>query len=218
MMPVTTKAPSRCAIHEAGHAVMSWALGLTDPGPMTVVPAEGLFGGICFIGKHADLHTSAEAGYSYLTPLPMVPHRVRRYIESDVMVSLAGEAAEDLFEWDGASNHQPSTAVLTEADQAALKSPEDRKRIARARSRTEPGSTDEDRVLELLMGVHLRDLDLALAHRRLLLLETRRLLRLRRRALLGLAHLLDTHGTLAGERWHNYLETRSAIDGESLAI
>lgn len=197
--------PSRIALHESAHAVVAWSLGYEDPGPITVVPADGLFGGLCVVGRSPAPHSRADAVYPYTTPLPMAPPKVRRYVESDVMISLAGDTAEDLFDWTGQTLHSSSDAVLTDLDRVALASPRDRRLLARERARVEPGASDADQALTLLLATHLRDLELALAHRRLLELETRRILRLNAQQLVALALLLDEHGTLSGDRWHRHL-------------
>ncbi|WGY03727.1 hypothetical protein QI633_08165 [Nocardioides sp. QY071] len=184
---------------------MAWSLGFTEPGPITVVPADGVFNGLCFPGAPPVAYSAGDGDYGAATPLPSMPAEVRRWVESVTMMTLAGDLAEEMFEWAGTSRHEATGDLVPAPDRDAALPPLARRLLVRARAEVDPSTSDEDHGLELLLAVHLQDLDLALAHRRLLLLDSRRILQLHGRRVIALAHDLDDHGTLSGAHWHGLL-------------
>lgn len=83
----------RTAIHEAAHATMAHLVGRA-PGAMSIIPALG-YNGICFFGRSRRVpqRDLAKLGAA----LPLLPATLRRSVELDVMVALAGPVAADMW-------------------------------------------------------------------------------------------------------------------------
>lgn len=182
------------ALHEAGHAVAAWALGFTAPGPVTIVGGEH-YGGITFPGAQKRVPGAEIAAVDL--PWPLLPPRIRRYIECDVMSYMAGDLAAAMFtptpppvfrrageDWKPVGPLPPrEAAMLAEAD--------------------EPGFSDAEQIDRALDGLHGERVAIREAHRGLLEVATEQLLRDHEGALLALAAELDEHRTLSAARWRS---------------
>ncbi len=108
----------RTATHEAGHAAAAYILG-RRLGPVSIEPSAH-FNGIAFSFDRAKTLTAAEQAASDRLDLPVVllPARLRRRIETSVMVSLAGwEAARSI--WPPETGYIPVSEDETRAEELA---------------------------------------------------------------------------------------------------
>jgi hypothetical protein len=184
------------AVHEAGHAACAQLLNATrHSGPVTIVPTAG-YTGICFTGRprrypQQDLDHLAR-------PYPLVPARLRRYFECEVMIYYAGAVAESLHLVRG----EPVPATEPGPDLAAALPPREAALLEQAAASDDDGS-DVAKAGKILAALHFGDEDLAARHARFLAAETEALLAGRRaRAMVAaLADALLTHRTLPARRW-----------------
>lgn len=137
----------RCAaIHEAGHAVVAFICGFACAGPISIEPGRA-YSAICWPG-HAPHPAAADLATSS-RPVPLQAAGLRRYHELEIMVSLGGDIAEDMFWWrrGGRVPELPSGRIVAglprrEADL-----------IAAAAASDDVGS-DAERVAEILTRTH----------------------------------------------------------------
>jgi hypothetical protein len=80
----------RVAYHEAGHAVMAYTVGRRN-GVVSIRPGEH-YNGIAFHGP-APRPSELERGKLGL-PVPLLPARLRRWIETEILIVVAGREAE----------------------------------------------------------------------------------------------------------------------------
>lgn len=138
----------RCAaIHEAGHAAVAFLCGFTCAGPVSIEPGRA-YSGICWPGHAArpaagDLATSSR-------PVPLQAAGLRRYHELEIMVSLAGDVAADMFWWRGRPGRVPE---LPSGQIVAGLSRREAGQLADAAAADDVGS-DAARVAEILRRSH----------------------------------------------------------------
>jgi hypothetical protein len=179
------------AIHEAGHAVAAFLLGATvHAGCVTVLPTAG-YDGICFTGRGVLL-TSREMG-SLGLPQVLLPARLRRRYEGDVMVALAGQVAVDLYLTRG----EPEIVTHAGSDHEPVVLP-DREQVALDRAAAADTLTDIGVAISALSALHSGDHRPVQAHLGFLETETEILLGTPRaaRGIRALAGELMAHGTL----------------------
>lgn len=104
-MPPRKRSPHRIAIHEAGHAVMAHLFG-RQLGAMTAVPHGEILGQLEYRG-----FTEFPAG-------SLDDARTRRKLEAEIMIAMAGLAAEDLHP--GPVDRAGAVADLQRALEVAL--------------------------------------------------------------------------------------------------
>lgn len=175
--------PSVTGTHEAGHAVASWALGFTQPGPVTARAHRGVYG-------------LAMMGY------PPDP-------ESHIMAALAGDLAVDVV-WDAlgvwAMPDEPAPPAERERPSRLRLPTTERVDLAIAlRSRTHP--TDGDTAWGVARAQWPHD---TAGRMRLLTERTRDLLTIHARAVHALACELDARGTLASHEWRAVVDQAQA--------
>jgi hypothetical protein len=123
----------RTAHHESGHVVMAHLLGW-GIGPVTIIRGNGYNGLACYNGMRFSDKERGKLGL----PVPLLPARFRRAVETNIMVSLAGRMAErwDLEPVSGFIPEHPDEryaqklarlAAPTERDTRLLTVPEGRK-------------------------------------------------------------------------------------------
>lgn len=183
---------SAVALHEAGHCVIGWALGFRDAGPVTIVPST-TFGGMCHLGRPPSYPEADVAGMN--RPWPLVPARLRRFYESDIMASLAGDIAVMIF-------GRAVGLAPAPARRPGVALPErDATMIASARERTSLPPSDDDWVEKALWLLHGPRAESRGAHRLMLESETKELLKSHAGRLVALAQELDAAGTLSSRQW-----------------
>jgi hypothetical protein len=82
----------RTAHHEAGHAVMSYLVGCPIRA-VSIEPLEGRWNGVCINGRRMPREQELQR---LLYPAPLMPARLRRWLEGAVLVCLAGPIAAEL--------------------------------------------------------------------------------------------------------------------------
>lgn len=133
----------RVAYHEAGHVVAAYLLGCRIAGPISIEPGKA-FAGIAFVGggHRVPEHERSKIGLA----VPMLPARFRRAVETQVMVDLAGPAAEFLATGpvSGFIPDPPDEHHARELARIAVLTQPERGRLHEARQR-EGFETDDER-------------------------------------------------------------------------
>src|SRR5829696_309883 len=80
------------ATHEASHAVMGRLLDVPLVGPVSIRRSEHALG-FAFVGRPVRIPEGDFEAFA-LTPAPVWPAKVRRQIETRIMVLLAGQIGE----------------------------------------------------------------------------------------------------------------------------
>lgn len=198
----------RVAWHESGHAVASHLLGHRGRGPVSILPGRASRG-VCFSGRPERPRPQDLAGLD--RPGPLLPARLRRFIESGVVVYLAGQVAEET--WLARRRDGPYRTVrLPESPAEQVAEALQRLPAAEAEVLGEDLAADSvvadaDRAAELLALLHGPRLAVASAHGRYLEAETRSLLGTGRaaRMVAVLAAELGEHRALSAGRWRAVL-------------
>jgi hypothetical protein len=139
----TPEADNWMAAHEAGHASMSFLLG-RRVGVVSIVPTEH-FGGITF--HTGSKLAEGELGDLY-KPVVLQPARFRRWVETEVLIRLAGPAAALASPFmgtraaDGYIPEEPDELEAQRLAKAAILTPVEATQLERAG--TEPGERDDE--------------------------------------------------------------------------
>jgi hypothetical protein len=197
----------RTSVHESGHAAAAFLLGATvGAGPVSIVPGAA-YRGICFTGRPRRFPDADWAGLA--RPYPLIPARLTRYYEIEVMVQLAGEITAELH---AGANEPPAPADLPEAGPAGANEPpalppREAQALEEAAA-CDVINSDVAKVFEILKTLHFGDEDLAHKHARFLAAETEALMagKPSRQKVLALAAELVQYRTLAAKRWKKILE------------
>jgi hypothetical protein len=105
---IDPEARQRTAYHESGHTSMAYLL-KRRAGIVSIRPGAH-HGGITFHGPAPKVPQEMFDRYLGL-PVPLLPGRLRRYIETDILISLAGdEAARVLWFRSPETGYRPETA------------------------------------------------------------------------------------------------------------
>lgn len=111
----------RTALHEAGHAAVSYLCGFAGAGPVSIVPGKS-YRGVCISG-----HVRRPSGREMETwgrPVPLQAAGLRRYRELAIMVLLGGLVAEETFRWAATGRGAESPEATVEAVMFRLALPE----------------------------------------------------------------------------------------------
>lgn len=165
----------RTAVHESGHAAASFLLGFAGAGPVSIAPGRA-YSGICFTGHPERIGPEDLNGMD--RPGPLLPARLRRSVETRVMVAMAGDVAAGLFWWAGRTGRRPEgagEAVAGRLEGPPLLPPRE-SRLLGEWAAAEGIESDAEAAARLLAALHGDDLAVAAAHGRYLEAETRRLL------------------------------------------
>jgi hypothetical protein len=196
----------RTATHEAGHACAAFLLGATvGAGPVTIVPTGG-YHGICFSG-HPRRYPDGDLAGLHL-PYPLLPARLRRYYESEVMVYFAGAIAADLHAGRGCP--VPEAPDVSSQHIVPLP-PRELVKLEQAAA-SDRHESDTGKAFRILLALHFDDEDLAHRHGSFLAGETEALVSgdVAKRMVLALAAELMKFGTLPARRWKAVLSSIGA--------
>jgi hypothetical protein len=145
----------RLAHHEAGHVVAQWAVGRT-PGLVTIVPGRAYAG--CSFSTPSKIRDDDLNRHDRMAPL--LPARLRRLYETQMLASLAGDLAVELWLASGATERTSApvaerVAGLLTGQLAAPTRAERRMVAAEAAKPSMP--SDEETTLELALVANLDD-------------------------------------------------------------
>jgi hypothetical protein len=185
------------AIHEASHGAVAVALGAaTRAGPISIVGGRS-FHGISFVGepaKFAKQDIEAASG----VPWVLWPTRLRRNLETRVMVCLAGFAGQDMLAGRGAAPPLPA------APQRVTLPPREDATLTRAVAQDET-QTDIQQAYTLMRAIHLDDDKLQTRHLGFLAAQVDALLAAEAGRIVKLAEALYEARTLPAARWKQLL-------------
>jgi hypothetical protein len=172
---------------------MAAYFGFTRRGPVSLEPP------VCFAGWHPRTPPPGELE-GLTEPGPVLPARIRRYVEATVMVLLAGDVAEGICYWAAGPGEGIEDPPWR---QAPALPPWERAWLAEHGG----GEDDVHRIRGLLQQMHGPDSAVAGAHELYLRAETRHLVRRPRfrRQVCALATELLACGTLPASRWRAVL-------------
>jgi hypothetical protein len=190
----------RVEYHEAGHVVVVAACGGTVRS-VTVEQGQALAG--CVRYRRAEAPPGASDGLDVTQPFVLWPNGARRWVEAEVLVALAGEVAEELFEPRPPPGRvsEPVAAVAAELVEKLPPLPEAERENLRA-VMDSPGPSDAEYVAQMVRLGHGNDAAaLAVSHWWLAYMryEARALLELHWRRVRRLADVLAQVGSLSGE-------------------
>lgn len=189
----------RCR-HEAGHCTVAHRLGWSVLS-VTAVPGR-CWGGSARIVPPA----SSWAEFDGALPFALWPAEARASLESEVLISLAGQAAAELFAWQPGRVAEPVTAEVAEqlaAEHAAMAAglPAGVREWARsAVDEDDAGEDDDARVLRLMRTAHGADLASAHAHLDFMAAQVRAVVRAEQPRIALLARSLEVCGVLDAEQ------------------
>jgi hypothetical protein len=185
---------TRLAYHEAGHAVARYVLCGGSSLRLVSIEATDRWAGVCL---HVPQRLNATPK-NLECPLPLMPARLRRILETDVVATLAGQISEDFVE---PQSRRGSTPAEKRAKATVdLLTGRERRALDAASTRTDEGLTDTELAFRgawLLAGSRLAAAQLALLRAVALeLVASPRFLRL----LAALVPELLAYGTIGGRR------------------
>jgi hypothetical protein len=189
------------AYHEVSHGTTSFLLGACRrAGPMTIVPAPSAYSGLCVFGRAANPPAAdlAKLGLPYV----LVPARVRRRYESEVMSLLGGQIGADLHMARGDVQPLPEPEETSRGREEPVVLPEREERLLERAAAGDPQS-DLDKAMKVLLALHYDDMTLAGKHLAFLAHETEVLLsgQRARRMVRTLSAELLARGTLSARAW-----------------
>jgi hypothetical protein len=184
------------AIHEASHSVVTHARGWT-PGALTVEGGTRLAGCATFTRRAVPSEVIAQVDAEQ--PFVMWPHEARWWIESEVMIALAGDIGEELFA--PRTGRRPELVTVRAAEIAEtlpLATSEERRATAAMCDDSEYES-DAEVVARMMRLAHGPDLVSAVMWTRYLEAQVRALLAFHERRVRRLAEVATALGTVGGE-------------------
>ena len=194
-MPGVTELHRTC-LHETGHVLMARAFGW-DIGALTVTPGRRWAG--CADLQPVRFDLDIVAAIDTTGPVPAWPEEIRRRLEGDVMVLLAGETAEKVLTPATEGRH-PDTAAETAAATLATLPPvsDDDKAWALTTVDNLANTSDEAKITRTLAAMFGSDLASANAFLNYSEAQCRRFVTLHASDIRRIAAVAEIAGTLSG--------------------